>query len=383
MTTAQKQFIELLKAGLWGTPADPKLFQPENTDWKEILRISTEQTVTVIITDGISTLPNELWPQKKVMIQLMMLRMKTEQTHTLLNKTVNQIVNALNKENIPSVLLKGQGVAQNYNTPTSRTCGDIDLYTGLDGYKKAGEITEELRKNQNCSQAIECDHHLHLTLNGVEIEIHRQASFVPGKKANNILNDWTKESIDRNFGTDRLDIWNNDGTSIALAPPTYNSFFILHHAVRHMTTEGVGIRQICDWAMLLHKNHSRINCAELEQKLREMHLLQVWKEFGRLAVTVLGLPENELPLAPADVNKPNRKTDKILQHIFISGNFGRHDANGKSRTQTTYYKRKWRSFKYQSLRLLKLLNLFPEYAANYMWNWLGEAFKKVITGSDK
>lgn len=40
--------------------------------------------------------------------------------HQLLNTTLNQIVKALDKEGVPSVLLKGQGVAQNYRKPTNR-----------------------------------------------------------------------------------------------------------------------------------------------------------------------------------------------------------------------------------------------------------------------
>ena len=119
-TFAQQQFLELLRAGLWGTPADPALFTEEATDWKEILRIAKEQTVQVIVADGIETLPKEKWPPKQAMIRLMMTRVKTSQMHTLLNTTLCQVVNALNAEGIPSVLLKGQGVAKNYRLPESR-----------------------------------------------------------------------------------------------------------------------------------------------------------------------------------------------------------------------------------------------------------------------
>ena len=133
MTKYQQQFIELLRAGLWGRAADAALFR-DGVDWKAVLRIAKEQTVSVIVADGIETLPAELWPPKEVMLKLMMLRVKTSQMHALLNSTLNQIVGALDAQGVPSVLLKGQGVAQNYRKPESRTCGDIDLYTGLDGY---------------------------------------------------------------------------------------------------------------------------------------------------------------------------------------------------------------------------------------------------------
>ena len=70
---------------------------------------------------------------------------------------------------------------------------------------------------------------------------------------------------------------------MCLAPATFNAFFILHHAVRHMTTEGVGFRQICDWVMLLHRCHAQVDVEVLGRKLKELHMEAIWQEFGRLA----------------------------------------------------------------------------------------------------
>ena len=97
MTLQQQQFLELLRAGLWGTPANVKLLNG-NVDWRSILRIAMEQTVQVIIADGIATLPKELWPPKEAMLKLMMVRVKTHQMHQLLNSTLNQIINILNAD---------------------------------------------------------------------------------------------------------------------------------------------------------------------------------------------------------------------------------------------------------------------------------------------
>lgn len=177
---------------------------------------------------------------------------KTEQAHALLNSTIAQIVRALDAQGVPSVLLKGQGIAQNYLRPESRTCGDIDMYTGHGGYQKAFEVIEALHEGRPHKEAAECEHHLHTSLNGVEVEIHRLASFLHGRRMDANFQKWTKDSLDDRFGTGSLEIWDNAGAPVALAPATFNAFFILHHAVRHMTTEGVGFRQICDWVMLLH-----------------------------------------------------------------------------------------------------------------------------------
>ena len=382
MNRSQTQFLELMRAGLWGVAADPDNFKPDSTDWRAVLRIAKEQTMMVVVTDGIETLPKELWPPKEVMMKLAMMRVKTSQAHQLLNSTIAQIVAALEAEGVHSVLLKGQGIAQNYRRPESRTCGDIDLYTGLGGYTRAYEIIEALHEGRPHKEAAECTHHLHTDLNGVEVEIHRQTSFLHGKRMDANFQEWSKQSLDELFGSEALEMWDNGGTAVALAPATYNAFFILHHAVRHMTTEGVGFRQICDWVMLLHRCHSQVEVQLLGRKLKELRMERIWAEFGRLAVNYLGLPADELPLAPANL-APTRRTHKLLQHIFISGNFGRFDANGRDHSQVPYLVRKWRSFTFQSKRLVKLFRLFPGYATAYMWHWFTGAVVRFVMQTDR
>ena len=382
MNRSQTQFLELMRAGLWGVAADPDNFKPDSTDWRAVLRIAKEQTMMVVVTDGIETLPKELWPQKEVMMKLAMMRVKTSQAHQLLNSTIAQIVAALEAEGVHSVLLKGQGIAQNYRRPESRTCGDIDLYTGLGGYTRAYEIIEALHEGRPHKEAAECTHHLHTDLNGVEVEIHRQTSFLHGKRMDANFQEWSKQSLDELFGSEAFEMWDNGGTAVALAPATYNAFFILHHAVRHMTTEGVGFRQICDWVMLLHRCHSQVEVQLLSRKLKELRMERIWAEFGRLAVNYLGLPADELPLAPANLAS-TRRTHKLLQHIFISGNFGRFDANGRDHSQVPYMVRKWRSFTFQSKRLVKLFRLFPGYATAYMWHWFTGAVVRFVMQTDR
>lgn len=373
MTHTQQQFLALLRSGLWGTPPDAELFKG-NVDWKSILRIAIDQTVQIIVADGIETLPKELWPPKETILKLMMIRVKTEQMHKLLNTTLNQITEALNERNIPSVILKGQGVAQNYPRPTSRMCGDIDLYVGEDNYDQACNIIANLDTRQRAGT--ECDHHMHLQVNGVEVEVHRYADFMPGKRMNRSIQDWTTESIGKQSVWNELPIWNNEDTRITLAPRTFDAFFILHHAVRHMITGGVGFRQICDWTMFLHKHHAQIDTIMLREKLEHFRMTSVWQEFGLLATNILGLPAEELPLAPSSMN--SSKTEKILRHIFISGNFGHADGNRTDNNKGTYIKRKWRSFRFQSLRLIKLLGLFPKFILSFCIGWLSEASIRLI-----
>ena len=109
---------------------------------------------------------------------------------------------------------------------------------------------------------------------------------------------------------------------------------------------------------------------------------KVWVEFGRLAVNYLGLPKDELPIAPADI-APTKRTKKLLDEIFASGNFGRYDVNGRDRSKTPYLIGKWRSMTYQTKRLFHLFHLFPAYSTVYLWHWFTGAVVRFITQTDK
>ena len=373
MTRHQQQFIELLRAGLWGEKADESLFRG-GVDWKEVLKIARQQTVQGVVCDSIETLPAELWPPKEVLHRLMMDRTKNVQMHGLLNRIVKDVVAELDSNGVPSVLLKGQGVAQNYRRPESRSCGDIDLYVGMDNFHKAGEIIGRMTGEES---GPESDHHIQLHFKGVEIELHKKADYMPGVSMNRDLQAWTVASLDQNSGTPRLGTWDNSGTAVQLAPATFDAFFILHHAVRHMTTGGIGFRQLCDWTMYLHKRHAQVDTSLLQEKLERFRMTSVWEEFGILAVNILGLPAEELPLAPARMD--SAKTEKILRQIFISGNFGHADGKRKKAGKAGYLKKKWRDFRSQISRLFMLFNLFPNYALTYASGWITGGIGRLMS----
>lgn len=376
ITFAQQQFLELLRAGLWGTPADPALFTEEATDWKEILRIAKEQTVQVIVADGIETLPKEKWPPKQAMIRLMMTRVKTSQMHTLLNTILCQVVNALNAEGIPSVLLKGQGVAKNYRLPESRMCGDIDLYVGKENFEKASDVICTLGPTHVKEETEQDSLHRNFTLNGAEIELHKHSTGSANKKQRTLINEWTQKGLDNHFHDDSLPTINFGDTAVNIPSANFNAVFLLHHAARHMITEGISLRQICDWAMYLYQHHTEINESELQETLDKLHMTEIWKESGILAINVLGLAPHCLPCPPQDCN--SAKTDLLLHHIFLSGNFGHYDKNGRNPHETNYIKRKWRSLCFQTLRFIKLYPLFPRFTISYSLGWFPSAVARLL-----
>ena len=375
MTQSQAQYLELLRSGLWGTQADSSLFQGE-VNWKAILRTAKEQTTQVIVTDGIEALPSELWPAKEIMFKLMAIRVKTKHLHLQLNSALTKITKALNAESLPSVLLKGQGVAHNYRLPESRMCGDIDLYVGKENFEKASDTIASLSpipQEEDCSGH---EMHVHLELDGVTIEAHRKASGSANKRQDRLFDAWTKANLDDHFLDGTLPTIDFDQTPVQTPSANYNAVFILHHAVRHMITEGIGLRQICDWAMFLDKHHTEIDEAQLKADLSKFHMEEIWKEFGILAVEVLGLDSQSLPLAPAKLS--SKRTELLLEQIFSYGNFGQYDKKGRTSNEINLLKRKWRSFWVQTRHFRKNALIFPRFTFSYSAGWYPDAISRLL-----
>lgn len=378
MTRPQQQFLELLRSGLWGKPADASIFQGE-IDWQSIVRIAKEQTVQVLVANGIETLPKELWPPKVAIFKLMEYKSTTIKMHHLLNSVLGKITTALNAEGIPSVLLKGQGLAQNYLIPESRICGDIDLYVGEENIDRACEViaglTDEPQEPEE--ELTGEEKHRHVKVDGVVVEVHRNAISSYDPKQERLFIAWAKEELDSHFNDRTLPTLDFNQIPVNIPSANFNAVFILYHAAHHMLLGGIGLRQFCDWATYLSKHYSDIDSDELKTSLRLFNMVPVWKEFGRFAVNVLGLGPEYLPLAPRNLSH-TKGSEFILNDIFASGNFGHYRQQNTAPVETNVIKRKWHNFLIYSFRFASLLKLFPRFTLLSILIWYSRTIKRVF-----
>ena len=373
ITVVQKQFLELLRAGLWGGCPDVTLFQGE-VNWKAIFKISREQAVQVLVADGMEALPEHLAPKKETIYKVAIRRTTNSLAYKVQKSLINRITTLFNEEGIPSILLKGQGVAQNYQKPESRMCGDIDIYVGMDNFHKACEILRREGAEELIHQD-EHEFHIAFDLDDKTIEVHKKSDVIRGRKLNDSLQKWTASHLDAKLAAGTLPKWNNDGTLINIPDPTYNAFYIIHHAVRHMIGEGIGLRHVCDWMIFLHTHQDQIDKEELKAKLAEYKMATAWGQFGALATKYLGFPEEHLLVPPIDQNES--KAELLLQHIFSTGNFGQYSKE-KRDSKSRYLKRKWHNFRFQMSRLFKLYRILPDYTLNFGCGWLTNAIYRFF-----
>ena len=130
-------FFELLRAGLWRKEA--RLLQYNDIDCSAILKMAEEQYVVGLITAGLEMVSDVKIP-KEVILQFVGSAFQVEQQNRSMNKFIERLIARLRKENLYSVLVKGQGIAQCYEKPLWRSSGDIDLLLSDSNYDKAKKV---------------------------------------------------------------------------------------------------------------------------------------------------------------------------------------------------------------------------------------------------
>lgn len=313
MNQERQQFFALLRAGLWNTPVEVELFSGR-TDWEAVLTLAARQTVLGIVAEAVSTLPLPLLPPASILNKMRSFVATTIRAHALFNRTLAEVVTMLRQKGIRAVLLKGQGVALNYDSPTRRQCGDIDLYIGPHAYDRACALVREGYGTDE--KAAESDKHYHFQHNGVAIELHRIAERLPLPGCDARFQRWTMRQLTGNS----LRQAKINETEVELPPVSFDALYIFNHAWRHFSLDGgIGLRQLCDWVRYLHTFADRIDRVALQHDLKSFGLWRAWRTFGCIAVDTLGLPAEEFPFY---TDRYAHQSAWIMEKIEEGGNFG-------------------------------------------------------------
>lgn len=368
MSRAEEQFFELLRSGIWDSQPDPSLFSYD-TDWKAILKMAVMQTVSGIVFDGISKLPENLQPSTAIMRQFFQAVIRIEQSHELFNDRLIRLIPLLQTEEIYPILLKGQGVAQNYPNPARRQCGDIDLYIGKKEYKRACNLA--VKKGFVSEGALESHKHLFFEWEGVNIEFHRIVEKFPDPFKDKSFQQWCHSHLQK----DKQEVWNLNGIEVLLPPPNFNAFFVFFHLFHHFISDGIGCRHLCDWVLVLHTYCDRIDRTELKKDLENFGFLRAWQIFGYIAVHQLGLAEEEFPFYTDEWSEVSQKV--ILKDILLLGNFGHYDPKWATRP-SGYLSGKFHNFRMKNKRVLHLFSIIGGNVGLYYLHYLVIGIQQIV-----
>ena len=370
----QKCFFELVKTGLWegvNDNLDHNLY--EDVDWNEVQRLAEEQSVVGLVAAGIDVFKTHV-PGFKVAkadaMQFIGQTLQLEQRNQAMNCFIGMLVEKLRKASINTVLVKGQGVAQCYEKPLWRSCGDVDLFLDAENYRKAKVFLAPLAAHVEEEDATRL--HLGMTIDPWVVELHGTMRGGLSGRINSCLDDVQRDV----FINGGVRTWDNDGVDVFLPNPDNDVIIIFTHFIGHFYVGGIGLRQICDWCRLLWMFRSDIDSALLERRLQWMGLMAEWKAFAAFAVEYLGMPEEAMPFYAPSASFQN-KARWICRLILRSGNFG-HNQDQSYRSRYPRLLEKSITFFRRFGEFVRLSTIFPGNAPRFFVTYVCGRTKAVL-----
>ena len=332
----EEKLFEILREELWGTKLS--FSELSHEEYTELIEMANKQTVTGLVGDCL--IKNSVKLEREDALGLYAKMKAIEKANARVNENLVSFVNFMERKGVDSIIVKGQVVGSLYPNPNARMSGDVDLYFVGDNYTKIKSLVEQ-RLGKQLSKLSD-GKHVEFEVNGVIFELHNKLSQLATQKHQ----DYWDQMID-NAIQEKTDTVNILGKDIHTLSATYNALYIFVHLFFHMTASGVGLRQLCDWAMVLNKTHpcppclggesdtaesnnkkSSLNREDLGGSLKELGYLKAYKAMGAFLVEYLGLPEEQFPFA---LDEKDRKwVETIKNNILKSGNFGRSRRKVKS-----------------------------------------------------
>ncbi len=339
-------FFELIQAALGNK--EKLSHNPTEKEWYELYVMCQKQTVAGVAffaLDKLSEVGQK--PPQSILFEWIGLSEQIKQRNVDMNKRCEELQQRLSKEGIWSSILKGQGVAKYYDKEICmlRQSGDIDVYVDC-GREKAIEIA---KKWQN--EPVDWDYkHLHLRLwDNVEIEMHYRVEVLLNLMKNVGLQKWFQKHQESILGS-RFKV--QDGEMVT---PTveFNVFYILLHIYRHFLYEGVGLRQIIDYYMVLRMVHvSSFKVHEYIDAVSEFGMTKFAKGLMWVMQETLSMSREWMLWGPDE-----KEGKYILDEMMKGGNFGHF---GKSYNQN-------KGLGYVKSVIKNNVHLFTHYPSDTIW----------------
>lgn len=379
-------FLELLQIAIGNRKELTR--QLSCDEWASMYSECEKHALLGIAFAGVERLPKEQYPPFDVLAEWVHDAQVTKERNEKMNAECETLARQLENDGLWSCILKGQSNLVNYpeHLREGRTAGDIDVWCAPISKQDKGErkvIEYALSRARIANQPVPEVRYHHVELERVypvDVEIHHRPSFMCSPLRNIRLRNWCRkfEGINETASV--------NGHEFPVPTVFFNAVYQLVHIYRHLFDEGIGLRQILDYYMVLRKFREdglgfrdeglefRDECLEIIGRLgmrkfasAMMYVLQ----------TVFDMPDEYM------ICRSNEKEGEfLLSEIMQAGNFGKYDERIK-RVEGSYMKvqcnhafEKWK----HNLRLIAHYSeevLWEPVFRVYHWVWRKCEFWRV------
>lgn len=281
---------------------------PDNVDWEAVVDLAAKHGVGALALDGLNAMyqtgniTKEQIPPIKVRAQWGGLQQYAEQSYNRQQSALHELDKQLQGKTLRVLVFKGISLSQYFPISKHRECCDIDM-CALNGCYN--ELEACLLQDGGVVDHHDSKHAAIQYKNAwVELHHHFLSSFVSSKlKRMNA----TLESLLLN--SELLSGYHN----IYRPCKEFDIMFVLIHAANHYKIEGIAIRHILDWVLVLKAN----DYVWPKEMLKKMGLLNFASILLRIAREYLGFDIPEY-MCQCDSNDYKRVLDDILYPQYES-----------------------------------------------------------------
>ncbi len=296
------------------------------SEWQQCYDFADMQAVIGVLFAAIKRLPKE---QRPVLDQLLDWVGQSEYMSDQgaeMDSLIRSEAARIRAFGMKCVVLKGRGLARMYDHGV-RTTGDVDIWAMADRQT----ICRYCRENvKDYNPAEDGSLHTSYMLGDVVVEMHFTPTYLSSPKYGKVLEKWIAAYEARPDNIVEVD-------GIPVPTLDFNLVYLMLHMYRHYLFEGIGLRHLVDYMVVLAK-------ADAEQKAEVYHVLRslgadrfagavLW-----VATECLGLKDAALAECPLDERRGRMLWDAIL----VGGNFGKSDVMNSHKYRTAPLRRMWR-----------------------------------------
>ena len=230
----------------------------------------------------------------------------------------NEVHNALSNAGIPYTVIKGVASASFYKEPMLRMMGDIDILVSPENIKATNDVLTSI--GFTTDDELTSDSHIaYERRDGIICELHHSINGIPrndvGSKINNYFIDIINNSIEYKMSN-----------GVCIIPCKFHhGLILLIHTAKHLTSDGVGLRHLCDWAVFVNSFSDDEFVSLFKEKLENIGLWRFARLLTLCCVKYLGCN------AKAWAGELDDDIiDLIASDILNGGNFGHKDPNRSS-----------------------------------------------------
>lgn len=320
-----KILFSALRSGLFGGDVEAERFQGLTAEeWQQLFRMAAQQGVVAIVYDVVSQLPKDCQPPRNIHIQWALSVEAIENRHEMQRKTFALLANLWAEHGIQTIVMKGLAIGTYFPQPAHRECGDLDCFlvkdgsTTSDGYEIGNQICEQI------GAKVERDYYKnsHIKYRGLMVENHR--FYLPvrgGRKVKELELHLEKVALrdKTSFVPD---------TKLIVPSADFNALFLTMHGLNHFLSEGIKLRHILDWALLLKAEQNNINWAEFYHWADRLHMTRFAD-----ALTAISVKQFGLEITNTAIHTTSPYADRVLEDTLFKseGLFNKGYSAWKSR----------------------------------------------------